>query len=53
MGKKSKHFDKSKKRRRDDSEEEDFDTTDGVPQASMHNVEVMTSYYLASSVGND
>lgn len=42
MGKKNKHVDKNKKRRRDDSDDDDADTLDGVPQASMQNVEVTT-----------
>lgn len=40
MGKKSKHFDKGKKRKRDDSDEEDMDDLEGIPQASTQNVEV-------------
>uniref|UniRef100_A0A6A7FUC9 General transcription and DNA repair factor IIH helicase/translocase subunit XPB n=1 Tax=Hirondellea gigas TaxID=1518452 RepID=A0A6A7FUC9_9CRUS len=40
MGKKSKHFDKGKKRRHEDSDDEDPDEMEGVPQASMQNVEV-------------
>ncbi|KAF2357840.1 Helicase XPB/Ssl2 [Trinorchestia longiramus] len=39
MGKKSKYFDKGKKRRRDDSDEDDFDDLEGIPAASTQNVE--------------
>ena len=49
MGKKSKYFDKSKKRKREDNSDEDEDSQiEVIPQSSMQNVEV--SFFISSPI---